>query len=67
MVQGTHRPAAAPGTFTSVAEPIAAINLGRHRNHDPKPFEWHATADKILEKVRRGRKTLRKIKSQTQH
>ncbi len=27
-------------------------------NQDPKPFVWTATADSILEKVRRGRVTL---------
>ncbi|MCL5048068.1 MAG: hypothetical protein M1374_04715, partial [Firmicutes bacterium] len=39
----------------------------RHRNADPKPFEWHADAHEIIEKVRRGRKTLSQVKSATQH
>ena len=30
-------------------------------NDDPKPFVWTATAEEILEKVRRGRVTLERI------
>ena len=38
-----------------------------HWNDDPKPFVWHAEADKIIEKVRRGRAALTEVKSATQH
>jgi transposase len=43
------------GSFNSVPALIAAIEdyLEAH-NGDPKPFVWTATADSILEKVRRG-------------
>ncbi|HEX9517345.1 MAG TPA: IS630 family transposase, partial [Streptosporangiaceae bacterium] len=30
-------------------------------NDDPRPFIWTATAEEILEKVRRGRVTLNSI------
>jgi hypothetical protein len=36
-------------------------------NTDPEPFVWHAEADKIIEKVRRGRQSLSQVKSATQH
>ena len=56
------------GTFTSVPALIDAIDTWvSHRNADPKPFVWHAEADKILEKVRRGRKTLSQVKPATDH
>jgi len=56
------------GTFTSVPALIEAITAWvEHRNKDPKPFVWHAAADEILQKVRRGRKTLSQVKSKTQH
>jgi transposase len=56
------------GTFSSVAALIEAIETWvAHRNQDPKPFQWHAAADKILEKVGRGRKTLSQVKSATPH
>ena len=56
------------GTFSSVDALIDAIETWvAHRNADPTPFEWHAAADEILEKVRRGRKTLSQVKSATQH
>src|SRR5450755_3305820 len=47
------------GIFHSVPDLIDAIQfyLAAH-NNDPKPFQWTATADQILEKVRRGRVTL---------
>jgi transposase len=50
------------GVFRSVPELIAAIEayLDAH-NKDPKPFIWTATADQILEKVRRGRVALDRI------
>jgi transposase len=56
------------GTFTSVPHLVDAITTWvAHWNEDPKPFVWHAAADEILEKVRRGRKTLSQVKSATQH
>ena len=50
------------GVFRSVPELIAAIEayLAAH-NKDPKPFIWTASADEILEKVRRGRVALGRI------
>ena len=44
------------GSFDSVPGLITAIEeyLEAH-NDDPKPFKWTATAESILEKVRRGR------------
>jgi transposase/transposase-like protein len=47
------------GIFKSVPDLIEAIEgyLAAH-NENPKPFEWTATAEQILEKVRRGRVTL---------
>ncbi len=56
------------GTFTNVSQLIDAITTWvGHWNTDPKPFVWHAAADEILEKVRRGRKTLSQVKSATLH
>jgi transposase len=47
------------GIFRSVPDLIDAIEayLAAH-NENPKPFQWTATTDQILEKVRRGRVTL---------
>ena len=47
------------GSFNSVPNLTAAIEdyLAAH-NNDAKPFKWTATADSILEKVRRGRVAL---------
>jgi transposase len=52
------------GVFHSVPDLIGAIEnyLAAH-NDDPKPFQWTATTDQILEKVRRGRVTLDAIAS----
>src|SRR2546425_901786 len=49
-------------SFTSVAELIAAIEdyLAAY-NKDPKPLVWTATADSILEKVKRGRVALAEL------
>jgi transposase len=56
------------GTFTSVPDLIEAITTWtQHGNTDPKPFVWHAAADEILAKVRRGRATLSQVKSKTRH
>jgi transposase len=50
------------GVFKSVPDLIAAIEAYLEaNNNDPKPFVWTATAEQILEKVRRGRVTLSQI------
>jgi transposase len=47
------------GIFQSVPDLIAAIEAYlAQTNEDPKPFVWTATAESILEKVRRGRVAL---------
>jgi transposase len=56
------------GIFTSVPALIEAITSWvDHGNEDPKPFIWHAKAEDIIAKVRRGRATLSQVKSMTQH
>jgi transposase len=52
------------GVFRSVPDLVAAIYayLDAH-NADPKPFFWTASAQEILEKVRRGRVALRQAAS----
>ena len=54
------------GVFHSVPDLIASIEdyLSAH-NEDPKPFIWTATADSILEKVRRGRVALEQVVNQS--
>jgi transposase len=52
------------GVFHSVGDLIEAIE--KHitvHNKDPKPFIWTASANDILEKVKRGRNTLNKLQS----
>ncbi|MDQ2707226.1 MAG: IS630 family transposase [Actinomycetota bacterium] len=52
------------GVFHSVPDLITAIEDYLKANNDnPKPFVWTATADAILEKVRRGRVALNQIAS----
>jgi transposase len=52
--------------FSSLPGLIDAIELwAEHWNDNPKPFIWHAQADKIIERVRRGRTTLTRVKSAT--
>jgi len=52
------------GVFQSVPDLITAIEAYLNaNNNDPTPFVWTATADSILEKVRRGRVTLDAIAS----
>jgi len=47
------------GVFQSVPDLIASIEAYLNaNNNDPTPFVWTATADSILEKIRRGRVTL---------
>jgi transposase len=50
------------GVFPSVPALISVIeDYLKANNADPKPFIWTATADEILEKVRRGRVALESI------
>ena len=50
------------GVFGSVPDLVAAIEAYLAANNEnPKPFEWTATAEEILEKVRRGRVALEAI------
>jgi len=52
------------GIFRSVPELIAAIEAYLDAsNTDPGPFAWTATAEQILEKVRRGRVTVNRTAS----
>jgi len=52
------------GVFHSVPDLIAAIeNYLQANNHEPKPFIWTASAEAILEKVRRGRVALNQVAS----
>lgn len=56
------------GIFTSVPDLIQAITTWvEHGNTNPKPFTWHAKAEDIIAKVRRGRTALPQVKSKTQH
>ena len=56
------------GVFSSVADLIAAIETwAEHWNDDPKPFVWHVPAQDIIEKVRRGRASLTRTNSATEH
>jgi len=55
------------GSFPSVPDLIASIeDYLRATNNQPKPLVWTATADSILEKVRRGRVTLNKQSAKTE-
>ena len=50
------------GIFKSVPDLIGAIDAYlKATNDNPQPFKWTATADQILDKVRRGRVTLNAI------
>jgi len=56
------------GVFDSVASLVEAIGVwADHWNHDPKPFVWHAPAEEIIAKVRRGRVALTQANSATRH
>jgi transposase/transcriptional regulator with XRE-family HTH domain len=56
------------GVFTSVPALIEAITTWvEHGNANPTPFIWHAKAEDIITKVRRGRATLTQVKSKTVH
>jgi hypothetical protein len=50
------------GVFRSVSDLIAAIErFLEHRNANPKPFTWTATAEAIVEKVARARAVLETV------
>ncbi len=50
------------GVFRSVPDLLAAIEgFLEHRNADPKPFKWTATAKAIIEKVARARAVLETV------
>jgi len=50
------------GVFRSVADLISAIErFLEHRNANPKPFTWTATAEAIVEKVARARAVLETV------
>jgi transposase len=50
------------GVFHSVPDLVGAIEAYLNANNaDPEPFVWTASADAILEKVRRGRVALQAI------
>ncbi len=52
------------GIFRSVPELITAIEAYLEaNNNDPRPFIWTATAEEILQKVRRGRVALQEVAS----
>jgi transposase len=54
------------GIFSSVTDLVDAIETWvACWNDDPRPFVWHATAAKIINTVRRGRRTLHQIKIPT--
>jgi transposase len=56
------------GAFSSVKALVDAIELwAEHRNDDPRPFIWHKAASEIIEKVRRGRASLGRVNSATDH
>ena len=57
------------GVFTNVPELIEAITTwGDHWNDDPSPLIWHASAEEIIKKIRRGRTALnRQTNSTTEH
>jgi hypothetical protein len=47
------------GTFNNAVELVTAINQWiAHRNNDPKPFKWTASANPILVKHRGAKKAL---------
>ncbi len=52
------------GVFRDVMELVDAIDgYVDHHNENPKPFIWTASANDILEKVKRARRTLVNVQS----
>lgn len=52
------------GVFRDVIELVEAIDdYIEHHNSNPKPFIWTASANDILEKVKRARKSLNNVQS----
>ena len=67
MVPRSHRQSHPPSVFHSVPDLIAAIEKYLQANNDdPTPFVWTATADAILDKVRRGRVALTQTAAKTE-
>ena len=62
LVPGPHRQGHPPRRVRLGPDLITAIEEYLDANNDdPKPFVWTATAEQILEKVRRGRTALDQI------
>jgi hypothetical protein len=58
LVQRDYRPTLRGGSFASIPALVGAIETWtEHWSDDPKPFVWHKTAEEIIAKVRRERKT----------
>ena len=56
------------GTFSSVGQLEEAIGLwAEHWNDNPTPFIWKKPVDEIIAKVKRGRASLTRVKSATDH
>ena len=56
------------GVFSSVPHLIEAIELWTEDwNDNPRPFVWHKPAQEIIAKVRRGRRSLSRVISATDH
>jgi hypothetical protein len=62
VVPGAHRQEHPTWQLPTVSDLIASIEDYLRANNDyPKPLVWTATAESILEKVRRGRVALDRI------
>ena len=62
LVRSKNSPAIRTGTFTSVRVLIKRIkDYIAHWNEDAKPFEWTATADEILAKVKIVQANVKKL------
>jgi len=56
------------GTFSSVGQLEEAIRLwAEHWNDDPTPFIWKKPVDEIIANVKRGRASLTRVNSATDH
>jgi hypothetical protein len=68
VVQAADRPAATPRrVYQRPRADRRDHQLVQAGNTDPTPFIWHAKAEDIITKVRRGRATLTQVKSKTVH
>ena len=62
LVRSNNSPSHPTGTFTSVRVLIKRIkDYIAHWNEDAKPFEWTATADEILAKVKIVQANVKKL------